>query len=324
MYRFGVVLLCLFLLACKNKKAGAKGENGFSYQDFSTLFPPISLPYSLSDTGLLNNKDTTVIRSTGFARYIPDSVKNKIFSRGSKIKYYALAKFQAPGAETYYLVKISTGSRKVALLISFDKNGSYGATFPFLVPDEEAATSQISSIDKSYTISRNVTRKKENEVSGEGKDVYVYNNESKQFTLIMTDLLDESKSELINPIDTLPRTRRFTGDYVEGKRNIVSIRDGHTPNQALAFVHLEKNDGECTGELKGEILFTSSKTAIYRQGGDPCVLQFSFTPTSVSLKEEQGCGNHRGLNCALEGTFSRKKEAKTKPSAKKTTKNKGI
>lgn len=320
MYRFGFVLLCCILVACGSKKKETKEENGFSYQDFSALFPAASVPFSLADTGLLHNKDTTVIRSSAFAQYIPDSIKNKLFSRGTKIKYVALGKFKVPDGENYYLVKASSGDKKTALLISFKKDGTYGAALPFLVPDEDATTTQNSSIDKSYTISRNIVRKKEGAVVGEGKDVYVYNNEGSQFILIMTDLLDESKAELINPIDTLRRTRKFAGDYGQGKRNLISIRDGRTPNQAIAFVHLEKDNGECIGELKGEILFTSSKTAIYRQGGDPCVLQFEFTPTSVSLKEEQGCGNHRGLNCPMEGTFSRKKEPKTKPSAKKTTK----
>ena len=134
----------------------------------------------------------------------------------------------------------------------------------------------------------------------------------------MTDLLDEENADLINPIDTLPRTRKFAGDYTKGKRNIVSIRDGRTPNQAVAFVHIEKDDGECIGELKGDILFTSSTRAVYRQGGDPCVLEFSFASSSVSLKEVEGCGNHRELNCTLDGSFTKKKEPR--PSAKKNKK----
>jgi len=136
----------------------------------------------------------------------------------------------------------------------------------------------------------------------------------------MTDLLDESKRDLINPIDTMPKTRKFAGDYILGKRNLVSIRNGRTASQALAFIHIEKNEGGCIGELKGEILFTSSNTAIYRQGGDPCILQFTFSSNSVSLKEEEGCGNHRGLDCTLNGNYTKKKEAKSRSINKKTTK----
>jgi hypothetical protein len=123
---------------------------------------------------------------------------------------------------------------------------------------------------------------------------------------------------VINPIDSFSRKHKFAGDYVKDKKNFVSVRDGRYPNQLQVFIHTDHNGGECTGELKGDVLITSSTTAIYRQGGDPCVLSFQFTPNSVILKEDQGCGSHRGVNCSFDGTFSRKKEGKTKAGKKKT------
>ena len=319
MYRLGFVLLCCMVWSCGDKEKETKEEDkGFTYEGLSRLFPAASLPYMLTDSELAKTRDTTLIRSAEFASLIPDSVKNKIFSKGSKIRYAPLVKIQQAKAETYFLVKASSAGKKAALLLLFDAGGNYAATFPFLIPDDDAATSQSTSIDKSYTISRNIIRRTNGEVTAEGKNVYVYNSEAKQFMLIMTDLLDEENADLINPIDTLPRTRKFAGDYTKGKRNIVSIRDGRTPNQAVAFVHIEKDDGECIGELKGDILFTSSTRAVYRQGGDPCVLEFSFASSSVSLKEVEGCGNHRELNCTLDGSFTKKKEPR--PSAKKNKK----
>jgi hypothetical protein len=321
MYKLGYIFCFLVLFACKSKRSKTgTAEPGFTYEAFSDLFPAIKLPYQITDTALLRSKDTTQIRSSEFAGFIADSVKNQIFTKGSKPKYYALAKIEVPKAETYYIVKAVSGSKKAALLISFDRQGKYATSFPFLAPDDDATTSQLSSIDKSFTISKNIVQKKDGELKGEGKNVYVYSADTRQFILIMTDLLDESKRDLINPIDTMPKTRKFAGDYIQGKRSLVSIRNGRTPNQALAFIHIEKNDGECVGELKGEILFTSSTTAIYRQGGDPCILQFNFTSSSVTLKEEEGCGNHRGLDCTLNGNYTKKKEAKSKSNTKKTTK----
>jgi hypothetical protein len=321
MYKLGYIFCFLVLFACNSKRSKTgTAEPGFTYEAFSDLFPAIKLPYQITDTALLKSKDTTQIRSSEFAGFIADSVKNQIFTKGSKPKYYALAKIEVPKAETYYIVKAVSGSKKAALLISFDRQGKYATSFPFLVPDDDATTSQLSSIDKSFTISKNIVQKKDGELKGEGKNVYVYSADTRQFILIMTDLLDESKRDLINPIDTMPKTRKFAGDYIQGKRSLVSIRNGRTPNQALAFIHIEKNDGECVGELKGEILFTSSTTAIYRQGGDPCILQFNFTSSSVTLKEEEGCGNHRGLDCTLNGNYIKKKAAKSKSNTKKTTK----
>ena len=318
MYRIGLILLCGFI-ACKGKKT-AKDENVFTFESFSEKFASSSLPYVLTDTGLQKNSDTTTIRAREFADLIPDSIKNRIFSKGSKVRYTALKKINVPKAETYFIVKATANTKRAALLVTFDKEGNYAATFPFLVVDDNPNTSQSSSIDKAYSISRTVVRRSSQGDNAEGKDVYVYNDGAKQYTLIMTDLLDEGNIELVNPIDTFSRKNKFAGDYYINKQNLVSIRDGRSSNQLLAFVHIDNKDENCSGEIKGNLLLTSGTTAVYRQGGDPCAMQFTFSGSSVTLREEQGCGNHRGLNCAFNGTFTRKKPIKPKTSTKKSTK----
>ncbi len=60
-------------------------------------------------------------------------------------------------------------------------------------------------------------------------------------------------------------------------------------------------------ELKGEALFKATNVAEYREGGDPCVLRFIFTSSSVTLKEVEGCGSHRGLRCSFDGSLQEKK-----------------
>jgi hypothetical protein len=41
-------------------------------------------------------------------------------------------------------------------------------------------------------------------------------------------------------------------------------------------------------------------------------IQFNFSSSSVSLKENQACGAHRGVKCSFDGSYPRKKEAKPK------------
>ena len=144
----------------------------------------------------------------------------------------------------------------------------------------------------------------------EGKDAYVLNAEAGNFMLIMTDALNDKVTELINPIDTLPRKNKVSADYTNGKMNLVSVRDGRKNDRISFFIHFEKNNGECSGELKGEALLKSPTTAEYREAGDPCVLKFIFSSASVRLKEEEGCGSRRGLKCAFDGSFTRKKYVK--------------
>lgn len=312
MRRVGSILYLVLLvtvIACNNeKKEEPEDETVFRFESFSGRFKDAKLPFSLTDTGLLKNEDTATIRNQAFISFIPDSIKKKLFPNTSKVRYIPLARVAASNGEQYFILKAEGGSRKAALLMAFDQAQNYGATLPFLVPDKDSKSSQVSTLDKAFSITRAVSRRNEDDVLLEGKDVYVYNKDARQFTLIMTDMLDEGEMEVLNPIDTFARTHRYAADYTQGKRGILSIRDGRSPQEVMFFVHFEKNDGECVGELKGTLFFTSTTTAVYRQGGDPCVLEFDFKKSSVSMREVEGCGLHRGLQCLFEGNFTKKKE----------------
>lgn len=320
MQRAGFILMAVFFLACKNKKTDDQQGNGFRYDQFQGTFKTAALPYHLADSTLLGNKDTATIRGTAFSSMIPDSIIQPIFGKGAKVKYTALAKIEEGKGVEYFIVKAAAGKRKAALLVSIDEDEQFGAAFPFLVPDADESTTQVSTMDKAYSITRTVQRKLPDDVIADGKDVYVYSKESKQFSLIMTDLLDERSAELINPIDTFSKEHKLAGDYLSSKKNIVSVRDGRRPNTLMVFVHIEKENSHCTGELKGEAQIISPTTAVYRQVGDPCELQFTFTSSAVKLTELKGCGSRRGLECLFNGTFPRKKEPKSKASSKSASK----
>lgn len=310
MLKPGFVLIGFCLWSCNSEK---KEENGFSYEKFSGLFPAEKISYQLSDAELIANKDTTSIRSPEFAHFISDSLKTKLFGKGSKVKYIAMAKVKAPKNTSYYIVKASAGNKKAALLLPFT-NDQYDVAFPFLIPDSDPTTTQLSTIDKSNAIIKGITQRKSNGEIAEGRDVYQYVPEAKQFTLLLTNPLNNT-AELINPIDTLSRKHKFAGDYFRDKKNFISIRDGRSSNELLLFIHIEK--GDCSGEIKGNLLFTSSNRAVYRQGGDPCELSFQLVGNSVSVKEGGGCGSRRGLDCSFDGTYSRKKETKPKSTKKR-------
>ncbi|RYY98613.1 MAG: hypothetical protein EOO11_07540 [Chitinophagaceae bacterium] len=319
---WGILFLLIGVAACgggdQKPAAGKTGEgtdagNG----SFAGQFREVKLPYSLTDTALLDGTDTSTLRHTGFTESLPDSLRSELFP-GGKVRYTPLARMAAEGGGAYYVVKAAAGARKAALLYVCDKEQRIVGVFPFLVPDGDASTSQASSIDKSYSITRSVVQKKDNETASDGKDVYIYNTALKSFTLIMTDPL-EDRRDVLNPIDTLKRTHPLAGDYVRNERNFISVRDARSTSEISFYIHFEK-DEDCNGELKGTALLTSSKTAVYRQGGDPCVLELTFGANSVTMREMEGCGSHRGLKCLFEGNFPRKKEVSSKPAPKKKVK----
>lgn len=311
--------LCTFFACRHEKKISLSGEEPVNIHDFIKSFQPLEVPYQVADTSVSKKRnDTTLISYKVFTNLVPDSVLTKLFN-SEKPRIYPLGRLSAPNEETYLFVKALTSQEKAVIMLCFDKKNNFVAGMPVLIPDANPATEQTSVLDKRYTISKNITRKNADGSISEGKNVYVLNEPAKSFLLIMTDALDAQSLELINPIESLPKKNKYSGDYSKDKKNIVSIRDNKRQGRITFFVHFERKNN-CTGELKGEASFTSGSTAVYRSDVDFCVLQFTFTPSSVSVLEKEGCGSHRGVECTFDGTFFKKKETKKKEASKKLNK----
>lgn len=322
MFRPVWMILCLLCFAaCKDddkKKTAEKKEDTAAPQTLAAYFNEGKVPFGVSDTSLAKTTDTASLPAALVSPLIADSIKNHYFGKSTGIKYSPLARLQQKGKETYYVVKATASGKKAALLLVFDKQDAFGASYPLLLTDDDANTSQAGVIDKNFTITKTTTLRNGPEVTGEGKEVVAYDAGAKNFSLIMMDALNDNPAELRNPIDTFPKKHKLAGDYFLNKKNLISVRDGRYPNQLLVFIHTENETGDCIGQLKGEFILTTSTTAAYRQGGDPCVLNLTFNGNTVSMAEERGCGNYRGLDCPLSGTFTRKKPQSVKPASAKT------
>ena len=301
----------MVLAGCQHrKKPSLSGEEHVEVKDFIDFFPETKLPFEFADTVLVKKSpDSLRISFKVFTEFVPDSAVSRVFGKGVKPQFYPIAKVSVPQAETYLFVKAVNNGRISGLIASFDKKKKFIAMMPVLQPDQNATTQQVTGMDKKFSIYKIVRKKNPDGTVNEGKDVYILNDAAKNFMLILTNPLDARPPSLVNPIDTLPRKNKLSADYIAGKTDIVSIRDSHRQNRILFFIHFEKKDKECTGELKGEAVLRSPSLADYHSNNDPCALQLSFTPTTVTIRELQGCGSHRGVHCVFEGTFVRKKEA---------------
>lgn len=315
--------ILLFTACTSKKKPVLSGEDPVDVSDFIEFFEPLSLPYQAGDT-LFNrkDKDSLLISYKVFSQFVKDTVLTKSFGKGVKPKLYAVGKAEVAKAETYLLVKAVSPAKKALLLLAFSDNDTFIAAIPALIPDSRKETTQSFTLDKRYTFTRTMQRKNADGSISEGKDVFIFNKEAGLYTLIMTEALEDKVTELINPIDTLSRKHKFAADYGTGKMNLVSIRDGRKTDRITFFVHLEKDNGNCNAELKGEARWISPGKAVYREDGDPCVLTFTFAANSVSLAED-GCGARHDLNCTFNGSYARRKYIKpviagTKPASKKS------
>ena len=304
------VSLYMFVLACNNNQE----ENGQQRSDDSlrittgmhAAFKKGKIPYQLTDTalaGISPQKEPPY----DFSKFIPDSMRHQYFGKNAALRYTPIAYIAKDAKENFYIVHASAARKKAAYLLVCDAEGRFVASMPFLLPDDNPNTLQSAVIDKAFTITKTIIMREGGDIVGEGKEVLAYEPSTKSFGVIMMDALNDRPLVLTNPIDTFPKTNKLAGDYVINKKNMVSVRDGRYANQLLVYIHTENETGDCIGQMKGEFLITSSTSATYRQGGDPCVLNLHFKANTVSINEESGCGNYRGLDCQLAGTFTRKK-----------------
>lgn len=310
-----LVLTCcsLFFFSCQEKKVVSLAEDQpVSGPEFITFFESLELPYTIADTLLLKKQsDSLRISYAVLTELVPDSVWRKVVSKSNKPVFHAIGKIEVPKAETYVLIRTQTKNKNFVLLLVFNKQYEFVTAMPVLEPSTSKAISQSLVIDRKFLISVLQQRKNKDGSLSEGKEVFVYNEVARNFMLIMTEALEDKVEELINPIDTLTATHRYSADYGFGKMNLVSIRDGRKKDRITFFIHFEKKNGSCIGELKGEAFWKSFSKAEYRQAGDPCILHFQFSNQSVTLKESN-CGSRRGTDCLFDGSFTRKKTLRVK------------
>ena len=311
---FFLFTACLLLAACKDrKKPSLSGDEPVTIQDFISAFDLVKPTYEIADSILLRKEpDSLLISYKIFTQFIPDSILSKVFGKNVKPKIFMLKRVAVEKAETYLFAKAVNAEKKLIYILCFDKENNFTGAMPLLKDDGKASTSQIAGIDRKYSIFRNTYQRMQDGSMREGREVYVYNADAKQFILIMTDALDDRVNEVINPIDTMSRKNKYSADYIKDKMNIISIRDADNTGKLNFFIHFDRTKGECTGELKGMVSFVKNNVAEYRQAGDICILQFTFTSSSVSIKELGPCGTHRGVKCSFDGNYPRKKEVKKK------------
>lgn len=313
-----LVALIFGLFACKSKKVSlATNDEKVNISDFLEFFPALKVPYGVTDTILKRKEpEADVINYGLFTRLIPDTILLHLFGKTSHPHLYAIGRIKVQDAESYLFVKAVAKDRRALYMLCFDKKNHFGAARPVLYSDESdvrAGVTARADMDGKYTLTLLHQRKGPDGTIVYHKDAYVY-NEDTGLLLILTES-NETKNKIppvYNPIDTLPRKHKFSGDYAQDKRNLVAIRDGRDPSRCLFFIHFEKDEGTCNGELKGEAKFVSPGIARYRSYSDPCALEFTFGADGVSIKETGGCGVHRDIKCFFEGYYERRKTAKTR------------
>ena len=245
MNRFLLVLCALAWIAagCKdNKKVSLTGEEPVEVEDFIEFFPESKLPVVVADTTLSKKvSDSLLIAYSVFTQFVPDTILKKDFNK-AKPKIYPLGRVKEKGKETYLFARAVQGTKRVGYLVTFDNDDKYLNTLR-LVRSGENYSHVYGSLDKKFQITTYRERKNAEGGVSFKRNVYIYNNASNEFTLILTEPNEEMTEDVLNPIDTLSQKNKYTGDYPANKKNFISFRDGKNTSEILFFTHFEKKQG---------------------------------------------------------------------------------
>ena len=311
---FFIGLAC-FLISCGDKApTETEAYTPIQLNEFNKQFKLAELPIIISDTNLIKFKDEGIIEHKTLGQFIPDSVLKSILSgKEAKTAIYPFVKIDK-ASEYYLLLKVKQQNQVEIAVLVFNHQNKY---LDYKIITSFTERSNKSSFrpktlyinkEPSFLVIEN-KKTKYNTVFYE-KTGWAYSEGT--FKLIFSDQnVKPTNRKIINPIDTLSKNNAFSGNYEEDERNFISLRDYGNPNKYQFFLHIDKNEGACTGELKGIINFKKN-TATYTEKGDPCTIHFAIEGNTIRVKEDGNCGSRRGMKCYFDEKFDLKKRANKK------------
>ncbi len=308
-----IILLSLFIwVGCKTDPIDLSGKTTVKEKDFLNAFKPMTLPFSVADTNIDAKADTLVIGKEVFLQFYPDSAFSSIMGK-SKIYTIHPIGLISKEKEKYllFIIKENKKRKRLVVLVANEKN-------QFLASKELLNNFEGTEYHRSLSINKEPTFLISREKMGKANDMlftragWVYNDAGFFMVVINDSNEDPAKTAVINPLDTLPKLNKFSGDYIKDKNNYVSIRDGKDQNTYLFFILFQKSNGACKGELKGEFKLIKPAEGLYTKNGDPCLIDFIFTSNQLKIKEQGSCGNHRGIKCFFDDRYTKKREPRKK------------
>ncbi|MGH2642546.1 MAG: hypothetical protein ACRDE2_01235 [Chitinophagaceae bacterium] len=310
-YHLCFFLLLMMITSCHHKENSGQQDGVFTYPDLLLQFPVLELPFKYNVDSIEKAlPDSLRLDSKRTGKFIPDSLWFPEGNGHPKTILYPIGQRRYQDLRLL-MVKIVSPDNKKADLLIYDKKGN-------LIGSKELASVSTAnpgqtfsfSLDNKFLLRVHERKQLDNGFVITREQVYGINPDG-SLLLIMTNTNEPANpNSFTNPIDTLPHKDHLSGDYYASKYDLVSIRDGKTKNTFRFFIHLNKSDGDCTGELDGTGRFTGKDVGEFQEQNGPCAVRFTFSSGRVNILEVGGCGAYRGINCLFDGTYLLKREKK--------------
>lgn len=302
------------MVSCHDKND--KTTSSHAPAALNDMYVTIKLPFNVVDSAIQEKGKGAAIGLPTFLSFFPDSMFQSVFEKDRKIILKAVGKIEQKNKESYFLT-LAENKTKSALYVSVFDSNRHVVSMPLIV--NEAGKKDFvnsASIDKKLTILINKEWTVKNDLFY-NRIIYAYNNVG-VFTTVLTETNEKRtniQQAILNPLDTFPKRNKLSGDYTNGPRNRLSVRDGSSSNDYLFFIHFESPDKEepCSGEIKANFKMLTETTAEYASQSDPCGVSFTFNGLQIEVKENGSCGNYRDIKCFFNNTFTKKKDLSVKP-----------
>ncbi len=311
--------LCVFIallsaMACSETTTDLSGNTPLKINDFNKAFKTVTLPINLSDSNLARYTDSTEIGRKALVQFVPDSIVEEIVSiKDNNTIIYPVLKIEKE-EEYYLLLNVHQKNKQAIAVLVFSKKNKYLAFKLLTEFDSIHKGSQL--YGKNLSINKEpsflVEERKlgsDNALTYEKKG-WAYTDNAVRLIYFDSNNKPESKT-VLNPIDTLSMNNPLSGDYARDAKNFISLRDYNNTNKYQFFLHFEKKEGTCIGELKGLLTFDKNQ-ATYNEKGDPCIIHFTINGNVIKIKEDGNCGNHRNMTCYFNDAYDKKRKAKKK------------
>ncbi|WP_341837727.1 hypothetical protein WJU16_07625 [Chitinophaga pollutisoli] len=301
-------ILFLFLMigvlaGCTSRnKTISEDDRELTFADYSNKFPAAEALRWNADSLKRKRADSLAFKSRYLKQFLPDTLGKGVFSAAEKPKFWAVGQVKMTEDLRLFLVEGAAKSGAAAWMCFYDKNGAFLQRHLVARYTPGGAKKTGFSVDRKGNI--RIHTESGSAVSRE--DVYAANPDG-SLALVLTNSNEPSVTGLFNPIDTLPRKHKYSANYTAGEGNIVSIRDGETAKEFLFFIHFTRDKGACVGEVDGTGRFTGANTGQWRDKQSGCIIDFTFSSSKVTITES-GCGAYRGIKCAFEGAFTKKRK----------------
>ena len=308
------LLILLALIGCAETKTDLSGNTPLKINDFNAAFKNIELPIRINDTNLVSFTDTIKIGRKALEQFLPDSVVEAIAPKLVKnASIFTVGKIEKE-TEYYLLLNNKDAKKQTVSVIAFSKKNVFLGYQILTQFDLTQKGSQF--YGKTLLINKEPTFLiEENKLDPEQgltneKKGWAYTEQGFRLIYLDANIKPEQKA-ILNPIDTLPTLNSLSGDYARDKKNFISLRDFGNANKYQFFLHFEKKEGTCVGELKGLLNFNKNQ-ATYSEKGDPCTILFTITGNVIKIKEDGNCGNHRNMTCYFNDSYDKKRKPKRK------------